>query len=514
MGLLLAWSAHSDELLGSRGVDGNAVVKVALGCAHLHGDSKALENLVDAHTNHVQANNTLLRTGTDDLHRRLDLVLSHGVVHVGKGGLVDLEVVLTKLLSGLLFAVTTGANGRVAENDRGNHVPVLLELRLGLKEAVGELAADRNGNGSELDVATNVAESIDAINVRVLELVDLDVAILELDPRGFQANVRVGASTNGKENTVVVLKLDLFAALLGADNNVFAVLAQSRDVCVFDNLNASAGHLSKQLRADCLVEAAKDLLSADHELDVAAKGIEDARHLDGNVASANDSAALGQLLELEKAVAGDAQLLARDAGPGRTAAGGNDNVLCPVRVASDLDGVGRSKLGKTLNLLNAALAEVGLVDAVQALDVGIALRLEGGKVKRAALSVKAVLGVVANHVSVHGCVEHDLLWHAANVDTGATHAAHLNDSSLDAKLGRATSHANAARATTNHKKIKHLCRSHCACSDVESPRVTSALCGVRSVVVALTPPASHNARHDTAQAPNHRQHCCAGCPEH
>ena len=46
---------HGDEFLGGRGMDGDGLVKLSLGGAHLDGDWEALEHLIAAQPLHVQA---------------------------------------------------------------------------------------------------------------------------------------------------------------------------------------------------------------------------------------------------------------------------------------------------------------------------------------------------------------------------------------------------------------------------------------------------------------------------
>lgn len=105
-------------------MDSNTAVEVGLGSAHLDSNTKTLQHLADAKTKDVQTNDLLLGAGADDLHLGgvLGLLLSghEAVVHVGKLGVVGLDLVIAILLAGFGLSETDGADLRVRENDSGD----------------------------------------------------------------------------------------------------------------------------------------------------------------------------------------------------------------------------------------------------------------------------------------------------------------------------------------------------------------------------------------------------------
>lgn len=158
------------------------------------------------------------------------------------------------------------------------------------------------------------------------------------------------------------------------------------------DLDADALVLGEDLVLDHGVEGAEEVALADEEVGLGAEGVEHAGHLDGDVAGADESRDLGLLLELEEAVAGDAEVGAGDAlGDVRAAADGDERLLGldgldVAVVEADVHGVGVLEGGAPVDVLDVVVVEVALVDAVEALDVGVALVLEGGPVEGCGLA--------------------------------------------------------------------------------------------------------------------------------
>ncbi len=74
--------------------------------------------------------------GTNQLHLTSLTVRSNCSVHGGKGGSVDLNLILTEALFGLRLCQPHGANWRVAEDHSRDAVIVHLGIRHGAKETL------------------------------------------------------------------------------------------------------------------------------------------------------------------------------------------------------------------------------------------------------------------------------------------------------------------------------------------------------------------------------------------
>ena len=104
-----------------------------------------------------------------------------------------------------------------------------------------------------------------------------------------------------------------------------------------------------------------------------------------------------------------------------SAARRDQDVLSSELLVTNFDNTIGNEGCSSLDVTDVGAFDIALVDAIQALNVGITLSLEGSKVEPEAL-------LSAHSVAFHdmGLLEevcqvvHDLLWHTADVDAGAT----------------------------------------------------------------------------------------------
>lgn len=98
--------------------------------------------------------------------------------------------------------------------------------------------------------------------------------------------------------------------------------------------------------------------------------------------------------------------------------GGNQDLVCAIDRLSavlvrHLDLGLRQEVTAAADVVDAVVAEVALVDAVEALDVGVALRLEARPVEASHLGVEAVVARLGQRLG-HGCgVPHHLFGHTS-----------------------------------------------------------------------------------------------------
>lgn len=134
------------------------------------------------------------------------------------------------------------------------------------------------------------------------------------------------------------------------------------------------------------VKCAEELVLADEEVSLGSQGVEHAGHLNGNVAGAHDGDLLGQRLHVEETVTVDSKIFTLNADGGRATSDCDQDLLGlyflrGAIVGDDLDSVGVDERGGAVNVFDLVILQVLLVDAIQTLDVGVALVLEGGEIK-------------------------------------------------------------------------------------------------------------------------------------
>jgi hypothetical protein len=466
-------------------MNGDAAVKVGLGGAHLDGNAEALQHLAAALSHDVQADDLLLGASDDKLvvGGALILRLHHGVVHGREARLVYLDIVATVTLDGLGLRQADAANLGMGEDDRGNVVVADLgrrELRRA-EQALGQTTAGGNGDGRQLDLASDVAKGVDIVDAAVLELVDLDVAtVVELDASLLQSDAsRLRRAAHGPDELVDARDGRLGAALVlvGDGELAVSVLFDASGLALLVQVDAEALVLLGDTLLDHGVEVAQEGLVADEQVGFSAEGVEHAGKLDGDVAGADNGNLLGLDVNVEEAIAVDAVL---SAGNGRRrrglAADGDENLLgvdedLGAVVLGDLDLILGQEAAPAVDVLDLIVVQIALVDAVEALDVGIALVLERGPVEGSRLlDGEAVCFAIVDSLGEGSGVECDLFGdaagrgfscqqsllfschqrqgrdHSPNVDAGSSQALVLDDDSLGSKLGGG--HAGRTQATT------------------------------------------------------------------
>jgi hypothetical protein len=413
--------SHSHQLLSRGRVNGNTAVKVSLGSTHLDGNTEALQDFITALAKNVQTNDLLVGTLADKLVGGGTLVfgLHHGVVHGSEARGVDLDGV-TELLASLGLSETDTADSGVGEDDRGDVGVVEVGILLATKETVTETTASGDGNGGQLGTGVaDITQSVDAVNVGVLVLVDLDVVlVVKLNAGALQIELlNLGGTTNGPKNAVdihgVLTIIILVVQLLQAVAQILKLAL--RAVCV--NVKALTSVLFHNLVLDHGVESAQELVMTDEQVSLGTEVVEHASHLDSNVTSTDDSDLLGLLLEVEEAITADTELGTLDVDCAGATTDSDEDLLCAnllllTVLADNLDDVLGDERGGSVEVFDLVVLQVLLVDSVQALDVGVTLVLEGGPVEGSGLldGETVGLGLVDGFLDGGG-VPGDLLGH-------------------------------------------------------------------------------------------------------
>ena len=317
--------------------------------------------------------------------------------------------------------------------DDGRHVAVV-ELRLlqrrvlgRAEEPVAEPSPGRDGHRRQLDEPAHVPDGVDVVDARVLVRVRLDdaLAVLPLLDAGLLEPeiLDLGRAPDGPEDAVDV-QLPVAAVPGRVPHFEPSVAARIRldpaHVGAPVEVHAEAFVLLGHRVLEQRVERAQELVLPDEQMRLRAQRVQHARHLDGDVAGANDGDPFRLLLELEEAVAGDAVFVAGDISRqvGMSAGGDEDLIGPQVRLLAaveiNLDVVAVEEVCSSVDVLDLLVRKVPLVDAVETLDVGVAFALEGWPVKGCSLlDVEAVRLGLLDRLRDGGSVPDDLLRYAA-----------------------------------------------------------------------------------------------------
>src|SRR5690606_24730549 len=153
--------------------------------------------------------------------------------------------------------------------------------------------------------------------------------------------------------------------------------------------------------------------------DVRAEGLPHGGELDADDAAAEHDRALGDVVELERLLAGDDAAADLQAGQGaRVGAGGQDDVAAPVGGAVDLDGVRAGEPAPTGDVVDLPGLHQALEALVQAADDAVLVGVDGTHVDALEGAVDADAGALADRVGHLGAVEQRLRRDAAAVQTG------------------------------------------------------------------------------------------------
>ena len=416
----------------------HTAVKILLGRSHLHRHPESLHHLIDTLAQDVQADYLLLWPGTHNLKlRRLLLLLlwrEDVKEHVTELRMIDFYILLAVLLYSLRFGEAGGADLGVCEDDGGDLVvlePVVFELGRP-EEAVAEFAAGGDSDGRQLSLACHVAEGIDAWDGRVLVFVDDDVAsvlelevrlqVLEAHPPGLRASADGPKELVALElRAVVGDDFELFVGRVG-DGGSGLELDDFFDawmLFVDDDPGFFVVFCHRLL--DHGVESTEEGSAADEHVGFDAEGIHDASELNRDVACADEDYFLGQGLDGEEVVRGDAVFGTLDVGwlEGVAASGDadvwcRDHDLAAAIFERNFHVVLVNERGCAVDEFDALLLPIGLVYTVEDFYPGCALVDELAEVERDVLGdvVAVMLAVLQVLVYCRHVVRH-LLWHTS-----------------------------------------------------------------------------------------------------
>lgn len=248
-------------------------------------------------------------------------------------------------------------------------------------------------------------------------LVDDDIALgggLDADTVQTEA-LGVGLTTDCPQDEV---GLDL-VALVGVDGQISGFALDLCDVGLSVEFYAGVFHPRSEDLLNGGVESSEDGVTADEEMGLGSKSVEDASEFDGDVTSADDDDSFRLVFEVKETIRGDTETSSGDLlvrGDDRMTADGNANLVGFDGVGfltrlRDLDLGGRKDGSRAVEEVDALPVPVCLVDTAESLDVSVALKLECGPIELwLAETLEFVSGSMTKLVSEISGMPHQLLW--------------------------------------------------------------------------------------------------------
>ncbi len=439
-------------------MNGDAVVEVRLGGAHLHGHAEALQDLVHGKADAVQAGHLLFRADADQFHPGGLAMLGQRRVHGGELAAVDLDLIFTVFGDGFRLGQPYGADGWVAEHHCRHQIVVEVLIGLVVEQPLGETAARRDGYRGELDAAGVVTDGIEVGDGGILELVGRDKALLvERDTGGGQVEVVGGRDTADGPDQAVDGEVATIFQLQG--QALVGVLDHGFRNGVGVQLGSFLRHDLHQGLVDHGVEVAQRCVLAHHQVGLGAEGLHHAGDLHRDIAGTHHGNPFGLFLQLEEAVGVDAQFGTRNGRHFWAAAGGDQYVIGAVLLAVHLDGVAADEAGEALDDGDLVLAQHVLVGLMNAADIGLAGLDQLGPAEVVESGVEAVVGAIFQGIGDLAGIPHGLLRHAADVDASSTQLFGFNQGNFLTVHGSPVGRGDAAAAAADGDIVKMLC--HC-----------------------------------------------------
>ena len=334
------------------------------------------QELGDIGTDEVAADQLSVGGVGDDLHEadRMAEALRLAVGGVRELGHLDVVALVPRLGLG----EPEGRDLRLAERGARHHTVVAQGLGLGAGHGLGGHDALRLGHVGELQLAGDVADGVDAVDVGAHVVVDVDrAAVGELDAGVLQAEaLDAGTEADGHEDLVHGDRLGLPAVLL-LDLHVHrvTVVGDLGGLVPGEELDAELLVVLGDLLGDLLVLVRQQAVHELDDRDLDAVGVHHVRELHADRARAHHDDRVGQLAGEDLLLVADHVLAQLDAREGLDhGAGGDDAVVERVLRAVDLDrlGVGERPVAVDLGDLVLLHEEVdALDDAVRDLAAAV-----------------------------------------------------------------------------------------------------------------------------------------------
>ena len=247
--------------------------------------------------------------------------------------------------------------------------------------------------------------------------------------------------------------------LTAVDGDVQAIrrFGNGNNVGPEPQVNARLGHLAAQKSPHFIIKPAQHQFAPVELGHFGTQAVEDRRKFTGDVAAAHHEQALGEGIKIKHLVGGDDMLAPRHVRDAGRAAGGDQNMLCGVALAVDLNRVRIDQLGEAIDHLDARTVEHVQVNAIEPRKLVLAICLERGPVqlRRSTLPAKA-MRLFEAFGKVRG-IRVELFGDAAHIDAGAAQhggAARLGHGHARAPCSGHSRSPHATAAAADHKEVK------------------------------------------------------------
>jgi len=273
-----------------------AAVKLLLGHAHLHGDTKALGDFTSVWTEDMEAHDSVAVSLVHEHFRVREGSLRSVFIELPlkrlKVGVIGRDVICSKLFLCLVFSVADGSIFQRSEHSSG-YVQIVHLLSGTLEKSPGQEHTGLDGDWRELELTVdNITDGVDVGHIGLLNVVDLELTVL-LGNKTSSRKIESFSDcipTNGKQDSVV-FGLLFFSALLESDKNLAVgtvwplELSWGRFLEKFDM--AVLGHKGANLLSYILIKASKQNGSNHHSRVIAESG-EEAGTFQSNVGCADN----------------------------------------------------------------------------------------------------------------------------------------------------------------------------------------------------------------------------------
>ena len=182
--------------------------------------------------------------------------------------------------------------------------------------------------------------------------------------------------------------------------------------------------------------------------------MEDARELNGDITTTHYQHALGQLFKEERLVRANGVLAPWNLRDLRPAAGGDQDVPGSEALTVDLHLMGIDQACMPFMQGHAAVDQQVAIDTVEAVDLTILVGDQGRPIKVRLAQGPAKAAGLFKIFGKMRAVHQQLLWHTADVHTGAAQVAALRHSHLGAKASGKARRANTAGTGANYIQVK------------------------------------------------------------
>ena len=400
-------------------MQGHGGVHLRLGDARLDGDGQRLDDFGGVHADHMDPQHQAGRTLGDDLDHHVFLAPADGVLQGAEARAVDID--LTMPGPGGLFGEADGPHGGLGKDGARDIFMVRRQGAFTVKRLdQAHRLMDRHRR--EINPVGAIADGEDMGLGRARINIDFDGTVfLEPYPGGLEPEATAIGQASGRHQNLIggdgvpARQCHRKAVILFG----FFRLLDLLDLGVEMKNDALFRHFRVHRVADVFIEPAQHLVAAVDHMHVGAEAAHDAGELERDVTRAHDHQAAGKLVQVEDFVGRDGKRRAFERGHEGAPARRYDNVLRRHGVLAHAYCMGVFQDGVAGEQLDPGIAEDLVIDALEALELLLLGRHQGGPVEGEPLHIPAIGGGVFEVVGEVRGEYVEFFGYAAAMDAGA-----------------------------------------------------------------------------------------------